>query len=162
MDMWASEAAISSEAEALEEALHSQISQVHTLPRAHLMCSDAPQGALESILWGYEGGGGPRSLPGAIGTSDALPILASRPQLDRFLSSARALDLLRPMRDSLRRASGAADYALPQWGTGLPGEVRVLQMQGGGDDGAFEGREDGDGRESEGGVPENEAVGWGY
>jgi len=33
---------------------------------------------------------------------------ASRPQLDRFLSSARALDLLRPMRDSLRRAGGAA------------------------------------------------------
>ena len=66
------------------------------------------------------------------------------------------------MRDSLRRAGGAADYALPQWGTGLPGEGRVLQMQGRDDDGAFEGRQDGDGRGSEGGVPEDEAVGWGY
>ena len=49
MDMWASEAAISCEAEALEEALHSQLSQVQSLPRAHFMCSDVL--TRRRVLW---------------------------------------------------------------------------------------------------------------
>ncbi len=100
------------------------------LPVCIAVLCDLKQGTMESILWGYNSGAGARAVPGAAGTSDALPILASRPQLDRFLSSARALELLRPMRDSLRRGGGAADAAaLPQWGTGLPGEDRVLDVE---------------------------------
>ncbi len=169
MDMWANEAAISSEAEALENALHSQISQVPTLPCFFITCARyMTQGAMESILWSFENGSGARSLPGAAGTSDALPVLAGRPHLERFLSSARALDLLRPMRDSMRdsmrRGGGGVevDAALPQWGTGLPGEDRVLQTQHEHDDGEGGRRGDDASSEGEGRPHGDEAVGWGY
>jgi hypothetical protein len=119
---------------------------------------------MESILWGFENGSGARSLPGAAGAGDALPVLASRPHLERFLSSARALDLLRPMRDSMRRGGGGAgvDAALPQWGTGLPGEDRVLQTQLEYNDGEG-GRREEDARFAGQGVQHrDDAVGWGY
>jgi hypothetical protein len=163
--MWTNDAAVSSEAEALEKALYLQMSQVPTLFLVEVICVlDRKQGALESILWGYESGLGVRSLPGAAVNNDANPILASRPHLDRFLSSARTLELLRPVRDSLRRGvgGGGAGAALPQWGTGLPGEDRVLQMK--------NEREDGPGGthgkdavlEGEEVEQDDQAVGWGY
>ena len=120
---------------------------------------------MESALWGFESGAGPRYLPGTAGINDALPVLASRPHLDRFLSSARALDLLRPVRESIRRdvrGVDAAETALPQWGTGLPGEDRVLQMRRA-DDGAAS-RSDGkdDDLADESDAREGDGVGWGY
>lgn len=180
MEMWADEAAVASEAAALEQALNSQLSQV-LHPFTPLLCClfhhgfapctscvsyvTPPQGTMESILWGFNRGAGPRPLPGAVGTGDALPILASRPHLDRFLSSARALDLLRPVRDSVKRdmrLDGGAGSAMPQWGTGLPGEDRVLQMQPGRYGGGGRSDGDDDGVEGGGDGREGEAVGWGY
>ena len=115
---------------------------------------------MESLLWGVESGAGAWSLPGAAG-AESLPILASRPHLDRFLSSARALDLLRPVRDSVRLGGGAFAASLPQWGTGLPGEDRVLQLQNE-DEGADDGRQNGAKAVGWGVKDEEEAVGWGY
>jgi hypothetical protein len=165
VDMWTNDAAVLSEAEAFEKALHLQMSQVSTLflVEVKVVCAlDRKQGALESILWGYESGSGIRSLPGATVNNDAIPILASRPHLDRFLSSARTLDLLRPVRDSLRRGGGDAGAALPQWGTGLPGEDRVLQMRNENDDVSRGAHEKGAVVEDEEVEQDEQAVGWGY
>jgi hypothetical protein len=117
---------------------------------------------MESMLWGVESGAGAWSLPGAAG-ADSLPILASRPHLDRFLSSARALDLLRPVRNSVRRGGGAVAAALPQWGTGLPGEDRVLNQQHA-HEGARAGQEHGEDSDANSGrgQDEEDAMGWGY
>ncbi len=65
-------------------------------------------------------------------------------------------------RDGGDGGGGRSDAALPQWGTGLPGEDRVLQMRFGeeveargrqGSDGGLHGGSEGH---------EDEAVGWGY
>jgi hypothetical protein len=66
------------------------------------------------------------------------------------------------MRDSLRRGGGGADAALPQWGTGLPGEDRVLDVEHEHNK-VLAGRYEEDGVVADEGVRhEDEAVGWGY
>jgi hypothetical protein len=119
---------------------------------------------MESILWSYERGAGARSLTGAEAAKDPLPILSVRPHLERFLSSARALDLLRPVRDSIRRGTGSCwgDGALPQWGTGLPGEVRVWQGNTDGDVDVARMAEEDRGCGAGGGQHEDRASRWGY